>query len=79
MPRPRQRAVSWPSAFLLRNLSEPMKNTLNIGLLAALHSGLVLSGSSFAEEGGSGHYMPGSMASFIDSVPPAPAFLARLT
>ena len=78
MPRPRQRAVSWPSAFLLRNLSEPMKNTLNIGLLAALLSGLVLSGSSFAEEGGSGHYMPGSMASFIDSVPPAPAFLARL-
>ena len=31
-----------------------------------------------AEEGGSGHYMPGSMASFIDSVPPSPGFLMRL-
>ncbi len=31
-----------------------------------------------AEEGGSGHYMPGSMASFIDGVPTEPTFITRL-
>ncbi|WP_057831822.1 SphA family protein [Colwellia sp. TT2012] len=31
-----------------------------------------------AEEGGSGHYMPGSMSSFIDGVPPEPTFITRL-
>ena len=31
-----------------------------------------------AEEGGSGHYLPGSMASFMDSVPAGETFLARL-
>ncbi|HEY5849769.1 MAG TPA: hypothetical protein VIT62_03260 [Lysobacter sp.] len=28
-----------------------------------------------AEEGGSGHYQPGSMASFMDSVAPKPTLL----
>lgn len=31
-----------------------------------------------AEEGGSGHYMPGSMASFMDGVPAEPTFIVRL-
>lgn len=31
-----------------------------------------------AEEGGSGHYLPGSMASFIDGVPPTETVLVRL-
>lgn len=31
-----------------------------------------------AEEGGTGHYLPGSMASFIDTVPPSEAFVLRL-
>jgi len=31
-----------------------------------------------AEEGGSGHYMPGSMASFIDGVPIEPTFITRI-
>lgn len=31
-----------------------------------------------AEEGGSGHYLPGSMASFIDGVPAEPTFIARI-
>lgn len=35
-------------------------------------------GVAKAEEGGSGHYLPGSMASFIDGVPPAETFLVRL-
>ncbi len=30
-----------------------------------------------AEEGGSGHYLPGSMSSFMDAVPPAETFIAR--
>jgi len=31
-----------------------------------------------AEEGGSGHYLPGSMASFVDGVPLTETFIARL-
>lgn len=30
-----------------------------------------------AEEGGSGHYLPGAMSSFIDGVPPKETFIAR--
>ena len=32
----------------------------------------------YAEEGGSGHYLPGSMASFMDGVPAEPTFIVRL-
>jgi len=35
-------------------------------------------GVAMAEEGGSGHYLPGSMASFIDGVPPTETFLMRV-
>ncbi len=31
-----------------------------------------------AEEGGTGHYFPGSMASFVDGVPAEPTFILRL-
>ena len=31
-----------------------------------------------AEEGGSGHYLPGSMSSFMDSVPAGETFITRL-
>lgn len=47
--------------------------TICAGLLGAC----VYNGTAFAEEGGSGHYLPGSMASFVDSVSPKPVFLAR--
>ena len=30
-----------------------------------------------AEEGGSGHYLPGSMSSFVDGVPADKTFIAR--
>ena len=30
-----------------------------------------------AEEGGSGHYLPGAIASFVDGTPTAPTFVAR--
>lgn len=33
---------------------------------------------AYAEEGGSGHYMPGSMSSFADGVASDPTFLARI-
>ena len=39
--------------------------------------GILLQSSAEAEEGGSGHYLPGSMASFTDSVPLEEAFVAR--
>ena len=38
----------------------------------------LLSEPAFAEEGGSGHYQPGSMASFVDGVPATPTFIVRL-
>ena len=38
----------------------------------------LLSGTALAEEGGSGHYLPGSIASFIDGVPLTETFLAGL-
>lgn len=55
-----------------------MSTFMKTSAFAVLIAGLACTGSAWAEEGGSGHYMPGSMASFIDSVPPAPAFLMRL-
>lgn len=39
---------------------------------------LYLPSLAMAEEGGSGHYMPGSMSSFIDGVPADPTFILRL-
>ena len=36
-----------------------------------------LTGSAAAEEGGSGHYLPGSMSSFIDGVPLTETFIVR--
>ncbi len=55
-----------------------MNTFVKTSVFALLSAGLACAVPVCAEEGGSGHYMPGSMASFIDSVPPAPAFLMRL-
>ncbi|MGF1901630.1 SphA family protein [Aliivibrio sifiae] len=50
-----------------------LKRTALITFMSSLYcTGLI------AEEGGSGHYMPGSMSSFVDGIPDAPAFIARL-
>jgi hypothetical protein len=38
---------------------------------------ILLSSAIHAEEGGTGHYLPGSMASFVDGVPAQEAFIAR--
>lgn len=56
-----------------------LKNIISLSCCTViLASCLTTARPALAEEGGSGHYMPGSMSSFIDSVPPEPAFLARL-
>jgi len=52
-----------------------MKTNLSIAL--GLLSGLALATPVFAEEGGSGHYLPGSTASFIDALPGHPSFAAE--
>lgn len=54
-----------------------MKTKL-VRLLLGLLFGVPLTSVLRAEEGGSGHYLPGSMASFIDSVPLNETFIVRL-
>jgi hypothetical protein len=44
----------------------------------AVAAALASAGTAFAEEGGSGHYLPGAMASFIDGVPLQETFVTRL-
>jgi len=39
---------------------------------------VILAGNAIAEEGGSGHYSPGSMASLMEGVVVGPAFISRL-
>lgn len=39
--------------------------------------GLLLQTGLLAEEGGSGHYLPGSIASFVDGTPLTPTFVTR--
>jgi hypothetical protein len=46
-------------------------------LACACGLALLALGSAQAEEGGSGHYQPGSMASFTDGVAPQESFLVR--
>jgi hypothetical protein len=49
-----------------------------LSVLFAVIGIALLPGFAKAEEGGSGHYLPGSMASFIDGVPLTETFLMRL-
>jgi hypothetical protein len=48
-----------------------------VSLLAAGVGWVLSPALAPAEEGGSGHYFPGSMASFIDGVPPTETLLVR--
>jgi hypothetical protein len=45
--------------------------------IAAIAAAGLFSVPAAAEEGGSGHYQPGSMASFVDAVPAKPTFIVR--
>jgi hypothetical protein len=53
-----------------------MKSTLATTVTTVIAVAL-LSGPVHAEEGGTGHYLPGSMASFVDGVPAQETFIAR--
>ena len=55
-----------------------MNTFAKTSVLTAIAASLACAVPVCAEEGGSGHYLPGSMASFIDSVPPSPVVLMRL-
>ncbi len=46
--------------------------------ILAVVATLTFARTGFAEEGGSGHYLPGAMASFIDGVPLKETFLTRI-
>jgi hypothetical protein len=48
-----------------------------LALLAALCGCAIIQPLLRGEEGGSGHYLPGAMASFVDGVPPKETFIAR--
>ncbi|MFN0066364.1 MAG: hypothetical protein ACKVYV_01895, partial [Limisphaerales bacterium] len=52
-----------------------MKQSLLLASAACL---LALTSASRAEEGGSAHYMPGGVASFIDAFPGKPGAIATL-
>jgi hypothetical protein len=54
------------------------KRSTRLFRILAIVGALTCANASFAEEGGSGHYLPGSMASFIDGVPSTETFLTRL-
>jgi len=54
--------------------SSAVKWILAVFLIAEIFG---LAGPAAAEEGGSGHYLPGSMASFMDGVPLKETFIAR--
>jgi hypothetical protein len=50
-----------------------MKTNIELGLLLSS----LISFAVFAEEGGTGHYLPGAIASFVDGTPAGPTFVAR--
>lgn len=55
-----------------------MRSGSRLAILLAVAGFTLLSGAACAEEGGSGHYLPGSIASFIDGTPPTETFVTRL-
>jgi len=52
---------------------ESLKAKKRLGLLFFT----LMSFTGLAEEGGTGHYAPGSMSDFVDGVPPKPTFIVR--
>jgi hypothetical protein len=60
------------------NLSfRTITNTLPDSCVSICLASVLALQPAIAEEGGSGHYMPGSMSSFIDGVPGDPVFVVR--
>ncbi len=65
------RSVNLPKAGTNKP-HNPNTNPLKNNILISVAFSLALAATSRAEEGGSAHYMPGSMASFIDAFPGNP-------
>jgi len=61
----------------MKRLTIPMSILFRLSVPFAVIGIALLPGYAMAEEGGSGHYLPGSMASFIDGVPLTETFLVR--
>lgn len=61
----------------MKNTMKLVRNSTFGVILSTLVSGVMVT-DGLAEEGGSGHYLPGAMSSFIDSVPPEETFIVRL-
>lgn len=53
------------------------KQLINFRVIAALAVILIVSSTSYAEEGGSGHYVPGSVATLIDLAPTQPGWVIQ--
>lgn len=73
-------------SFLLTVRTESRGQTLKRRLTNVVIGSIILASfamlalgprAALCEEGGTGHYFPGSMSSFIDAVSPKPAFLVR--
>jgi len=66
----------------LASISTHLEGLIRIGrrraVAAAACCSLLMSSLAPAEEGGSGHYLPGSISSFADGVLATPAFVTRL-
>ena len=54
-----------------------MKRAKSMTLVVLMVLAIVLPLSTHAEEGGSGHYMPGAAASFIDTLPGKPVGIQK--
>jgi hypothetical protein len=54
-----------------------LKQLINFRVIAALAVILIFSSTSYAEEGGSGHYVPGSVATLIDLAPTQPGWVIQ--
>jgi hypothetical protein len=61
-----------------RDPMNAMRETCHLAGIAVCGCVLILPSPAHAEEGGSGHYLPGSMSSFMDSVPTGETVIARL-
>ncbi|MCK7506294.1 MAG: transporter [Desulfobacterales bacterium] len=60
-----------------RHMDRPTLAAKWLFTLFAVIGSALLAGFAAAEEGGSGHYLPGSMASFVDGVPLKETFIVR--
>lgn len=77
-PRVKNARGIYSRILIFQNLTQiPKRSLKSKHFVVAIIFGASLSSNIRAEEGGSGHYQPGAMSSFIDSVPPKETFVTR--